>query len=227
MVSSSGLGLDQRSGPSSPSELRHETIQRGLREFHWAETAIHRRAAPAIKLERRRGGVLSITRALARASDIMTRHGRAVQATDLQGEPVRIGLLSDFPGISAYLYRVLSIAFVIAVMFWTVSAVRRRRSRFLTRAGIVIVMWTASIATAAGAHTLDVLAIPDSRSADGGPHAVPFHRRTGRNGRMPRLSNLRSPPIRSKMTRRPRALVPGGGPARHRGNSSSRPLAKS
>ncbi|MEH2502672.1 hypothetical protein V1290_001483 [Bradyrhizobium sp. AZCC 1578] len=86
----------------------------------------------------------------------MTRHGRAVQATDLQGEPVRIGLLSDFPGISAYLYRASSIAFVIAVMFWTVSAVRRRRSRFLTRAGIVIVMWTASIATAAGAHTLDV-----------------------------------------------------------------------
>ncbi|WP_213287731.1 hypothetical protein [Bradyrhizobium sp. sGM-13] len=86
----------------------------------------------------------------------MTRHGWAVQATDLQGEPVRIGLLSDFPGIFAYLYRALSTAFVIAVIFWTVAAVRRRRSRFLTRAGIVMVMWTASIAAAAGAHTLDV-----------------------------------------------------------------------
>jgi len=37
-----------------------------------------------------------------------------------------------------------------------VTAVRHRRSRFLTRAGIVIVMWAASIVTVAGAHTLDV-----------------------------------------------------------------------
>ena len=36
------------------------------------------------------------------------------------------------------------------------TAVRRRRSRFLTRAGIVIVMWVASIVTAAATHTLDV-----------------------------------------------------------------------
>ncbi len=88
--------------------------------------------------------------------DIMTRHGRAAQLIDLQGGPVRIGLLSDLPGISAYLFRALSTAFVIAVMFWTVTAVWRRRPGFLTRAGIVLVMWTASIATAAGAHTLDV-----------------------------------------------------------------------
>jgi hypothetical protein len=32
----------------------------------------------------------------------------------------------------------------------------RRRPGFVTRAGIVIVMWAASIATAAAAHTLDV-----------------------------------------------------------------------
>ncbi|NOJ43224.1 hypothetical protein [Bradyrhizobium australiense] len=89
-------------------------------------------------------------------SDIMTRHDRAVQPIDLQGRPVRISLLSDFPGITAYLYRALSTAFVIAVIFWTVTAVRRRRPGFLTPAGIVIVMWMASIATAAGAHTLDV-----------------------------------------------------------------------
>src|SRR6266481_8459325 len=57
---------------------------------------------------------------------------------------------------SAYLFRALSTAFVIAVMFWTVTAVRRRRPGFLTRAGIVLVMWAASIVTAAGAHTLDV-----------------------------------------------------------------------
>jgi hypothetical protein len=89
-------------------------------------------------------------------SDIMTRHGRAAQPIDLQGGPVRTGLLSDLPGISAYLFRALSIAFIIAIIFWTVTAVRRRRPAFSTRAAIVIVMWAASIATAAGAHTLDV-----------------------------------------------------------------------
>jgi hypothetical protein len=89
-------------------------------------------------------------------SEIMTRHGRAAQPIDLQGGPVRIGLLSDLPGVSPHLFEALSTAFVIAVIFWTVTAVRRRRSRFLTRAGIVIVMWVASIVTAAAAHTLDV-----------------------------------------------------------------------
>jgi hypothetical protein len=89
-------------------------------------------------------------------SEIMTRHGRAVQPIDLQGAPVRIGLLSDLPVISNYLFRALSAAFVIAVLFWTVTAVRRRRPAFVTRAGIVIVMWAAAIAPAAGAHTLDV-----------------------------------------------------------------------
>jgi hypothetical protein len=88
--------------------------------------------------------------------DLMTRYGRAAQLIDLQGGPVRIGLLADLPGISAYLFRALSTAFVIAVIFWTVTAVRRRRPQFVTRAGIVIVMWAASIATAAGVHTLDV-----------------------------------------------------------------------
>jgi hypothetical protein len=89
-------------------------------------------------------------------SDIMKRHGRAVQPIDLQGGPVRIGLLSDLPVTSTYLFKALSTAFVIAVIFWTVIAVRRRRPKFSTRGGIVIVMWAASIVTAAGAHTLDV-----------------------------------------------------------------------
>jgi hypothetical protein len=64
--------------------------------------------------------------------------------------------LCDLAGISAYLFRALSAAFVIAIIFWTVTAVWRRRHAFSTRAGIVIVMWTASIVTAAGVHTLDV-----------------------------------------------------------------------
>ena len=89
-------------------------------------------------------------------SDIMARHGRAAQPIDRQGGPVRIGLLSDLPVISTYLYMALSFAFVIAVIFWTVTALWRRRPGFSTRAGIVMVMWAASIATAAGVHTLDV-----------------------------------------------------------------------
>jgi hypothetical protein len=94
---------------------------------------------------------------LPHVSDIMTRHGRTAQPIDLQGGPVRIGLLSDLPGLSAYLFRALSVAFVVAIMFWTVSAVRHRHAGFVTRAGIVIVIWAAAIAPAAGAHTLDVL----------------------------------------------------------------------
>jgi hypothetical protein len=89
-------------------------------------------------------------------SDILTRHGRAVQPIDLQGAPVRIGPWSDFPGLSADLFRALSTAFVIAILFWTVTVVRRPRSGFVTRGGIVIVMWAASVVTAAGVHTLDV-----------------------------------------------------------------------
>ena len=89
-------------------------------------------------------------------SDIMTRHGRAAQAIDLQGGPVRMGLLSDLPAPSDYLYRTLSAIFVIAVIFWMVTAVWRRRPVFSARAGIVIVMWTASIVPAAAAHTLDI-----------------------------------------------------------------------
>ena len=89
-------------------------------------------------------------------SDIMARYGRAAQPIDLQGGPVWIGPLSDLPIFSAWLFRAFSIAFVIAVMFWTVTAVRRQRPEFVTRAGIVIVMWAASIATAAAVHTLDV-----------------------------------------------------------------------
>ena len=84
------------------------------------------------------------------------RGRKADRPSDLQGGPVRIGLLSDLPAISVYLYRALSTAFVVAVIFWTVTAVRRRRPALLTRAGIVIVIWAASIATTAGVHTLDV-----------------------------------------------------------------------
>jgi hypothetical protein len=89
-------------------------------------------------------------------SDVMARHGRATQPIDLQGEPVRIGPLSDFPVFSARLFSALSTAFIMAILFWTVTAVWRRRPEFVTRAGIVIVMWAASIATAAAVHTLDV-----------------------------------------------------------------------
>jgi hypothetical protein len=91
-----------------------------------------------------------------RVSDILTRHGRAAQSIDPRGAPVRIGPLSDFPAISAGLFRALSVSFMIAILFWAATAAWRWRSAFSTRAGIVIAMWTASIATAAGVHTLDV-----------------------------------------------------------------------
>ena len=90
-------------------------------------------------------------------SDIMARYGRAAQSIDLQGGPVRIGLWSDLPGISTILFTALSTAFVVAVIFWTVTVARRPSSAFATRATIVIAMWAASIATVAGAHTFDVL----------------------------------------------------------------------
>jgi hypothetical protein len=89
-------------------------------------------------------------------SEIMARHGRLTRLIDLQGEPIRIGLLADLPGISAFLCRALSAAFVVAVIFWSWTALRRRRPGFVTRAGIVIAAWVASIATAAGVHTLDI-----------------------------------------------------------------------
>jgi len=91
-----------------------------------------------------------------RVSDILARHRRALQPIDLQGEPIRIGPLSDFPILSGWLFRALSTAFIVAILFWTVTAARRWRPGFSTRAGVVIAMWAASIATAAAAHTLDV-----------------------------------------------------------------------
>ena len=89
-------------------------------------------------------------------SDILARHRRALQPIDLQGGPIRIGPLSDFPILSGWLFRALSTAFIVAILFWTVTAARRWRPGFSTRAGVVIAMWAASIATAAAAHTLDV-----------------------------------------------------------------------
>ena len=88
-------------------------------------------------------------------ADIMARHGRATQI-DPQGQPVRIGPLSDLPRISVFLFRALSGAFVIAIIFWIVTAVRRRRPGFSIRAGVVIAMWAASIMSVAGVHTLDI-----------------------------------------------------------------------
>jgi hypothetical protein len=98
-------------------------------------------------------------------ADILARHGRPTQPVDLQRERVPIGLWSDLPRISADLFRTLSAAFVLAILFCAVSVMQRRRPAFVTRAGLVMVMWVASIVTAAAVHTLDVtrylvLAVP-------------------------------------------------------------------
>ena len=87
-------------------------------------------------------------------SDIMTRHGWTVQPIDLQGGPVRIGLLSDFPGISAYLFRALSTAFVIAIIFWTVTAVLLLLPFFFTLSFIFLFIFSSSIFTSSFSHTL-------------------------------------------------------------------------
>ena len=89
-------------------------------------------------------------------SDIITQHGFAARLNDLHGEPIPLGLLSDLPRISTYLLQALSASFIGAIVYWAVNAVRRRRVEFVTRTSIVIMMWVASIATAAAAHTLDV-----------------------------------------------------------------------
>lgn len=90
-------------------------------------------------------------------TDIMRRYGHVAPPADLQNTSVRIGLLADLPGVSACLFRALSVAFDAAVLFWIVGVViRRQGTAFSTRGGIVIVMWAASITTAASAHTLDV-----------------------------------------------------------------------
>ena len=64
--------------------------------------------------------------------------------------------ISDLPRISVFLFRALSGAFVIAIIFWIVTAVRRRRPGFSIRAGVVIAMWAASILSVAAVHTLDI-----------------------------------------------------------------------
>jgi hypothetical protein len=92
-----------------------------------------------------------------RVSDIMTRYGRSAQSIELQAAPVRIGLWSDLPGISTILFTALSIAFVVSLIFWMATAAWHPSSAFATRATIVMTVWAASIATAAGAHTFDVL----------------------------------------------------------------------
>ena len=161
-------------------------------------------------------------------SDILARHGRAVQPIDLQGGPVRIGPLSDFPIFSAWLFRALSIAFIVAILFWTMTVAWRRRSDFSTRAGVVIVMWAASIVTAAAVHTLDVARYLVPAVPMVGIMLSLFAVELAETiaCRDCRRFGLPSPPIRNKMSRHSRAFVPLGGPARYRGNSPSRPLAK-
>lgn len=86
-------------------------------------------------------------------ADIMARHGRSF---DLTRQKVPMGILTDYADSSAWMYRALSAVFVAAIAFWAVTVVRRSRSQFALRGGIVLALWAASIAPAAAAHTLDV-----------------------------------------------------------------------
>jgi hypothetical protein len=90
-------------------------------------------------------------------ANLLARHGRAAEAAGL-GTQVQGGLLSALPSTSTALFRTVSAAFLIALLFWSWTGLttRRHRRRFVAQGGIVIVMWTASIVTAAAAHTLDI-----------------------------------------------------------------------
>jgi len=88
--------------------------------------------------------------------EIMKEHGQPAHAIEVQ--PIGGWILSDLGRPAVLLFRGLSAAFAAAVLFWILTTVRGRRPEFSVRAGIVIVLWAASILPTAAAHTLDIWA---------------------------------------------------------------------
>jgi hypothetical protein len=95
----------------------------------------------------------SSTSAAALVSEMVKRHGLPIKA--ITGS-VENGVLarSGRPGV--LLFRGLSAVFVVAILFWILTAAARRGCDFSVRAGILIIMWVASVLPVAGAHTLDI-----------------------------------------------------------------------
>jgi hypothetical protein len=98
-------------------------------------------------------GPLGSSGAVALVSEMIKRHGLPVEANT---EPVAKGFLSNLGRAGVLLFRGLSAVFVVAALFWILTAIRGRRSDFSMRAGILIVLWVASVLPTASTHTLDI-----------------------------------------------------------------------
>jgi hypothetical protein len=100
--------------------------------------------------------LLGSTDATVYLSEIMKQHGLPAPAVEVRNGPIAGWILSDLGRTGTLLFRGLSVAFVAAVLFWILIAARGRRPEFSMRAGIVIVLWAASVLPTASAHTLDI-----------------------------------------------------------------------
>jgi hypothetical protein len=69
---------------------------------------------------------------------------------------IKIWILSDLGRAGVLLFRGLSAAFVAAILFWILVAVRGWRPAFSMRGGIIIVLWVASVLPTAAGSTLDI-----------------------------------------------------------------------
>jgi hypothetical protein len=98
-------------------------------------------------------GSLGSSNAVALVSEMIKRHGLSMEANT---EPVAKGFLSDLGRAGVLLFRGLSAVFVVAALFWILTAIRSRRSDFTMQVGILIVLWVASVLPSACAHTLDI-----------------------------------------------------------------------
>ena len=89
-------------------------------------------------------------------SGVLKQHGLPADGIEADNGRIRGWILSDLGRVGYLLFRGLSAAFVAAIPFCIVVAISGWRPAFSMRAGIVIVLWVASILPTAFAHTLDI-----------------------------------------------------------------------
>jgi hypothetical protein len=87
--------------------------------------------------------------------EMLKRGGLPVDGIEPSNGDIRGWMLSDLGRADTLLFRGLSAAFVVAIPFWILVAVSRRRPAFSMRAGIVIVLWVVSVLPTASAITFD------------------------------------------------------------------------
>jgi hypothetical protein len=88
-------------------------------------------------------------------SEMLKQHGIRTDEIE-EGDSIKTWILSDLGLAGVLLFRGLSAAFVTAMLFWILVAVSGRQPTFSLRAGIVIVLWVASILPTAASITLDM-----------------------------------------------------------------------